>query len=64
MIRINQAGLSETERNSVAKPLAENADGHQDIDTLGDNLAIVVERYGSVFSEAIERINNVHSAKK
>lgn len=57
MIRINQSGMSKAEWNSVCRPLADNADGNQDIHTLGDNLAIAVQRYDSVFSEAIEQIN-------
>lgn len=57
MIRINRAGLSASERHSVRLPLVDNEGSQLEIDTLGDNLAAVVEKYEDVFSKAIDNIN-------
>lgn len=64
MIRINRSGLSDVERASVRRPLAGNNDGKQDIDSLGENLAVVMDKYGHIFSEAIDRINDVPTNSK
>jgi hypothetical protein len=63
MIRINRGGLSDRERASVRRPLADNRDDGLEIQTLGSNLAVALDRYMEVFSEAVDSIDTVKAEK-
>jgi hypothetical protein len=63
MIRINRGGLSDRERASVRRPLADNSDDGLEIQTIGSNLAVALDRYMGVFSEAVESIDTVKTDK-
>ena len=50
MIRINRGGLSATEKASVRRPLADNRDDGLEIQTIGGNLAVALDKYmGSLY---------------
>jgi hypothetical protein len=63
MIRINRGGLSDRARASIKRPLADNRDDGLEIQTLGGNLAVALDRYMGVFSEAVDSIDTVKVEK-
>lgn len=57
MIRINRDGLTKLERESVRRPFAKNDGGRLDIGDIKDNVDVVLDKYGKVFSAAIANID-------
>lgn len=63
MIRINGGELSKRQRASIQRPLADNRDDGLEIQTIGTNLTVALDRYMGVFSEAVESIDSAKADK-